>query len=75
MNSFQMYVFKGKLFSSSEGGLNEQSFKRVAFEKIFVHIYTYIQGVSKGSLQNLRGDSAHHKDTELHRNPCPQTLS
>ena len=38
-------------------------------------IYIYIQGVSKGSLQNLRGDRAHHKDSELHRNPCPQTSS
>ena len=33
----------------------------------------YIQGVSKGSLQNFRGYRAHHKDSELHRNPCPQT--
>ena len=35
----------------------------------------FIQGVSKGSLQTLRGVKAHHKDSELHRNPCPQTSS
>ena len=29
--------------------------------------YVNIQGVSKGSLQTLRGE--HHKDSELHRNP------
>ena len=37
--------------------------------------YIYIQVVSKGSLQNFRRDRAHHKDSELHRNLCPQTSS
>ena len=35
----------------------------------------YIQGDSKLEVQILRGDRAHHKDSELHRNPCPQTSS
>ena len=40
------------------------------------HIYTKsMQGVSKESLQTLRGDRAHHKDSELHRNLCHQTSS
>ena len=34
-----------------------------------------IQGVSKGFLQNFRGDRAHHKDSELRRNLCPQASS
>ena len=37
--------------------------------------YRHIQGDSKLSVQTLREDSAHHKDSELHRNPCPQTSS
>ena len=24
--------------------------------------------------QTLRDDKAHHKDSDLHRNPCPQTI-
>ena len=35
----------------------------------------YIQGVFEFIGQTLGGDRAHHKESELHRNPCPQTLS
>ena len=31
----------------------------------------YIQGDSKLEVQNLRGDWAHHEDSELLRNLCP----
>ena len=42
---------------------------------IYIYIYAGIQGVSKGFLQTLRGDRAHHLHSELHRNPCHQTSS
>ena len=34
---------------------------------------SYVQGDSKLEVQNLRRDSAHHKDLELHRNPSSQS--
>ena len=34
-----------------------------------------VQGDSKLAVQTLRRDRAHHKDSELHRNICPQTSS
>ena len=43
---------------------------------LFLYVcIAYIQGVSKGSLQNFCWDKARHKDSELHRNPRPQTSS
>ena len=38
-------------------------------------IFRYIRGDSKSEVPTLRGDRAHNKDLELHRNPCPQTSS
>ena len=34
-----------------------------------------IEGDSKLEVQTLRRDRVHHKDSELRRNPCPQTSS
>ena len=33
----------------------------------------YMQGGSKLEVQTSRGDRTHHKDSELHSNPCAQT--
>ena len=35
----------------------------------------HIQGVFEFIRQTLRGDGAHHKDSELHRNTCHQMSS
>ena len=46
------------------------------FEYVIYHICLGVTQVdSKLSVQTLREDSAHHKDPELHRNPCLQTSS
>ena len=42
---------------------------------ICVCMYIYIQGDSKLEIKTLREDRAHHEDSELLRNPCPQTSS
>ena len=65
-NSYSLCIFKTTNIQM------HQSVCMSYFLCIFIHVHMHIQGVSKRFLQNFRGDKAHHKDSELHRNPCPQ---
>ena len=47
---------------------------KVAFQiESFFCVYIDIHGDSKLEVQTLRGGRAHYKDSELHRNPYPQS--
>ena len=63
-SSYKIAMSLFQYISALHNGKNERN----------IHICT-IQGASKESLQTLRGDREHHKDSELRRNPCHQTSS